>query len=368
MKPWVEDIIQALENLGGKAHRRDIINEVRRIRTEPIPVHLEETIQERIQAYSSDSAHFQNRGDYFKKIGNGIWALRDQAEQHINIIAQAPKSNASNHHVSRLEASNFENNRSNNSWVVDIVQALISLGGEAHRKQIIEEVKRIRTEPLPVRLEETVQRTIQNNSSDSKGFKGNDLFQKMGNGFWKLRDQDVASLSPSPSPRKKPLVNIHNSPPESSEEIANILRTIKEYRDYFDPESPNWREYIATLFQILGFSTENENTVLMKLHLMGSDDHIVAIVWNMSPGEDPENAWSSIGYEKRVFPYMAESLNTQWIVVTNGLYLKIIRFKGKKVIQKFFWQDFDTIVHQVQLDTFYQIFKVFSLIKSDSNQ
>lgn len=235
-------------------------------------------------------------------------------------------------------------------WVEDIVQALINLGGEAHRKEIIQEVKRIRTGPLPLRLEETVQRTIQNNSSDSKGFKGNDLFQKLGDGFWKLRDEDVANLSTSPSPKKKPAITVHNRPPESSEEITNILRTIKEYRDYFDPESPNWREYIATLFQIFGFSTKNEETVLMELHLMGSNDNLRAIAWNICPGDDPDNMWSSTAFEKKVFPYMAESFNTQWIVVTNGLYLKIIRFKGNKKVRVFFWQDFDAIVHQEQLD------------------
>lgn len=366
MKPWVEDIIKALENLGGQAHRRDIINELRRIRTEPLPLHMDETFQERIQAYSSDSAHFQNRGDYFKKIGNGVWALRDQAEQQIYTNAQVPKSSASNHHVSRVKVPTFENNSATNSWVVDIVQALTNLGGEAHRKEIIEEVKRIRTEPLPLRLEETIQRTIQNNSSDSKGFKGNDLFQKMGDGFWRLRDQSLASLATSPSPKKKPNVSVHNSPPQSSEEITNILRTIKEYRDYFDPESPNWRDYIAALFQILGFSTKNENIVPMKLHLLGSDDHIVAIVWNMSPGEDPENLWSSTDFENAL-SIIAESFHTPWVVVTNGVYLKIIQFNRKRVMQRFFWQYFDTVVIQEQFETFNQIFKVISLIKSDSN-
>ena len=367
MKTWVEDIIQALENLGGQAHRRDIFNEIRRIRTEPIPIHLEETVQERIQAYSSDSAHFQNRGDYFKKIGNGIWALRDQAKQHRLVVAQVPKSKASNQQVSRMKASTIEKSSSTNSWAVDIVQALINLGGEAHRKEIIEEVKRIRMQPLPLRLEETVQRTIQSNSSDSKGFKGNDLFQKMGDGFWKLRDQDAANLSTSPSPKKKTPVTVHNRPPESSEEITNILRTIKEYRDYFDPASPNWREYIATLFQILGFSTEIENTALMKLRLMGAVNNLRAIVWNLRPDEDPENVWSSFDFEN-VLSILAESHHTPWVMVTNGVYLKIIQFKGKRVLQRYFWQNFDAVVCQEQMDTFYQIFKVFSLIKSESNQ
>ena len=188
----------------------------------------------------------------------------------------------------------------------------------------------------------------------------------MGDGFWKLRDQDAANLSTSPSPKKKTPVTVHNRPSESFEEISNILRTIKEYRDYFDPESSNWIECIATLFQIFGFSTKNEENVLMELHLMGSADYLKAISWNMNPGEDPENMWSSSEFEK-VFSIMAESHHTPWVVVTNGVYLKVIKFKGKRVLQRYFWQNFDTIVCQEQIDTFYQIHKVFSLIKSESN-
>lgn len=364
MKPWVEDIIQALENLGGQAHRRDIINELRRIRTEPLPLHLDETFQERIQAYSSDSAHFQNRGDYFKKIGNGIWALRDQVEQHKIIVVQDPKNNASTHQVSRVKVSTFENNKSNNSWVVDIVQALTNLGGEAHRKEIIEEVKRIRTGPLPLRLEETIQRTIQNNSSDSKGFKGTDLFKKMGNGVWKLRDIGVDIQPLSPSPRKKSGTQSNNRPPESLEEIASILRTIKEYREYYDPKSPNWREYIASLFQILGFSTDNVHPLVMKLHAIGSNEHVKALVWNTYQEDDREVFWLSEEWEK-IAVGIAEVNITNWMLVTNGLYLKMIQYKGRKVFKKFFWQEFDTIVCQEQIDTFYQIYKVFALIKAD---
>jgi hypothetical protein len=253
MKPWVEDIIEALKNLGGQAHRRDIFNEVRRIRTEPIPLNLEATVQERIQAYSSDSAHFQNKGDYFKKIGNGIWSLRDQ---------------------------------------------------------------------------------------------------------------NVVHLPTSSSPRKKSAFTSENKPLESFEEITSVLRTIKEYRDYYDPKASNWRKYIASLFQILGFYTEDEESVLNKLYLMGSTDNLRAIAWNMCPGDDPNNMWSSTAFEKNVFQHMAESFKTQWIVVTDGLYLKIMRFKGNKKVQVFFWQDFDTTVCQEQIDSFYQIYKVFSLIKS----
>lgn len=87
-------------------------------------------------------------------------------------------------------------------WVDDITQALINLGGSAHRKEILEEVKRIRSEPPPKSIIRIIQRTIQDHSSDSEGFnKANlekDLFfsvRGIGEGYWGLRNfkPDLAS-------------------------------------------------------------------------------------------------------------------------------------------------------------------------------
>jgi len=38
---------------------------------------------------------------------------------------------------------------------------------------------------------------------------------------------------------------------DSSETIANFLNTIKEYRDYAHPDSPEWREYIKVFFHVM---------------------------------------------------------------------------------------------------------------------
>lgn len=95
-------------------------------------------------------------------------------------------------------------------WVDDITQALKNLDGIAHRKEIIEEVKRIRSEPLPKSIIQTVQRTIQNHSSDSTTFNTanleKDIFfsvQGIGSGYWGLRDfkhdssNDIEDVDPT---------------------------------------------------------------------------------------------------------------------------------------------------------------------------
>jgi hypothetical protein len=54
MATWVEDIVQALRNLGGQATLNQIYDEVKRIRTEPLPANYQASIRERIEAHSSD--------------------------------------------------------------------------------------------------------------------------------------------------------------------------------------------------------------------------------------------------------------------------------------------------------------------------
>ncbi|MFZ6862985.1 HNH endonuclease [Undibacterium sp. Ji67W] len=77
-----------------------------------------------------------------------------------------------------------------NRWIDDICIALANLGGIAHRTDLLNEIKRIRPLPHPEKIEETVQSTIQNHSSDSKSFKGEDLIYSVkgiGSGIWGLR-------------------------------------------------------------------------------------------------------------------------------------------------------------------------------------
>jgi hypothetical protein len=55
MATWVEDIVQALENLGGQAPLSQIYAEVKKIRKEPLPRTYTASIRERIESHSSDS-------------------------------------------------------------------------------------------------------------------------------------------------------------------------------------------------------------------------------------------------------------------------------------------------------------------------
>jgi len=78
MPRWIDDICSALENLGGIAHRSDLLAEVKRIRPGPHPKSIEMTVQGAIESHSSDSARFRGTDLLYsvKGIGSGVWGLR----------------------------------------------------------------------------------------------------------------------------------------------------------------------------------------------------------------------------------------------------------------------------------------------------
>ncbi|MEZ7188539.1 hypothetical protein NO991_11840 [Pseudoalteromonas sp. DY56-GL22] len=83
MASWEQDIITALENLGGVASYDDIHDEIERIITD-LPETLKAVIRRRIQDLSSDSNGFKQGKDLFYSVnglGAGVWGLRNSLEQ-----------------------------------------------------------------------------------------------------------------------------------------------------------------------------------------------------------------------------------------------------------------------------------------------
>jgi len=76
MKTWLEDIVTALENLGGQAPLRDIYSEVSKIREQPLPKSWKEVLRATIQYNSPDSEIFRGI-EYFRKVDKGIWKISD---------------------------------------------------------------------------------------------------------------------------------------------------------------------------------------------------------------------------------------------------------------------------------------------------
>ncbi|EOB3575002.1 HNH endonuclease [Vibrio vulnificus] len=78
MASWEQDIVTALENLGGIASYDDIHDEIEKIRTD-LPETWKAVIRRRIQDLSSDSNGFKQGKDLFYSVnglGAGVWGLR----------------------------------------------------------------------------------------------------------------------------------------------------------------------------------------------------------------------------------------------------------------------------------------------------
>jgi HNH endonuclease len=82
------------------------------------------------------------------------------------------------------------------SWVQDIVSAFQNLGGTAHYGDLYEEVSRIRGGELPPSWQAIIRQSVESHSSDSRNFRGNDLFYSVrgiGSGYWGLRDRVLST-------------------------------------------------------------------------------------------------------------------------------------------------------------------------------
>ena len=80
------------------------------------------------------------------------------------------------------------------SCLESIKKAFVNLDGEAKYEDLYPEIKKIRLNQnlsLSSQWKASVRRTIEDHSSDSANYRGNDVFQKLGYGYWGLRDNNL---------------------------------------------------------------------------------------------------------------------------------------------------------------------------------
>jgi len=243
-----------------------------------------------------------------------------------------------------------------------IVKALKNLGGKGTLKEIFGELQQInpspRTWPGEVRL------TIEANSSDSRSFKGEDLFRRDGNGVWALRNWEGKKSAP-PSIREVIIQkSVNYSIPDSIETISSYLQTIKEYREYYNPASPGWVEYIREFFHVMGFRTEDLDPRHIFLKEMVGRDSVKAIVGILDPGKNFEEMTPGMNQESRLLT-LAGQYNVSWGIFTDGLQLRVINYHSPRGQGIFFWPDLEEIIENQKLERFFPVFEIFSAIKDN---
>lgn len=79
MGTWAQDIVEAVERIGGSGTYEQIYASVAAVRSEPLPGSWKQIVQRQIQDLSSDSSGFKGGKDLFfsvSGIGSGVWGLR----------------------------------------------------------------------------------------------------------------------------------------------------------------------------------------------------------------------------------------------------------------------------------------------------
>ena len=105
---WIDDIKQAILNIGGTGHYSEIYREIERIRKD-LSGDWHAVVRRTIQQNSSDSQSWlENRDMFFSVdgIGKGVWGVRDLIDITNNILNQPPidysTANRTKYSISRL--------------------------------------------------------------------------------------------------------------------------------------------------------------------------------------------------------------------------------------------------------------------------
>ena len=148
--------------------------------------------------------------------------------------------------------------------------------------------------------------------------------------------------------------------PDSIDTIINLHKTIKEYREYSDPSSPTWINYVQEFYHLMGFHTEYYNQRIMILRGLGDVvNSPPAILLGISlPQESidkivPWLNWTSL------LSITASTLNIGWGILTNGFEFKIVNFGNKDFENIYFWANLEKIIKEGSDDSFLTIYKVF---------
>jgi hypothetical protein len=268
------------------------------------------------------------------------------------------------------------------TWVEDIIQALKNLGGHGTLNQIYDEVVQIRTEELPSTYKSSVRDKLESYSSDSALYKGLDIFKKIDKGVWGLRDINI-NFEETLIQKNKLNKSIHkNQKMMEMDEYQHIFKTILDYRSYSDPEQPGWHDYIEELFNILGYTLEPlmSNEILWNklrgqglysffnlppdepklwlMNLIGDQKYPKALVGIALPADDfeyfiPGFRW--VGH----LSFSARAIKIKWIILTNGLIIKIWSVQNLKIWQVY---EIEKIIRSENIQEFKSLYDKLFLV------
>lgn len=84
MATWLEDVVKAFNEIGGKGDYITIYKKVKEIRRNSLPASWQSIIRYTIETNSSDSDAYLRKNDLFYTVhgkGSGVWGLRNYKKE-----------------------------------------------------------------------------------------------------------------------------------------------------------------------------------------------------------------------------------------------------------------------------------------------
>jgi hypothetical protein len=246
--------------------------------------------------------------------------------------------------------------------VNQILQALQNLGGQATSNAVIEEIENIRATPLT--LKERKNLRVYLHIYSSKGRSNRETaFQKIRPGLWALNNHGQASSTRFKPAQDQTEKAVFIPVTVDDEVVINALKTIKEYRDYYEPNSTSWFTYILEIFHILGFSTQQKDARLISIHEMGESQTPKALIAYSFPYEDFQEIYPGLSWESYLL-FAANYHQVEWGILTNGLAIRMINYRTQKNTLSSFEGNLDEIIARENLESFYRFYLALLRIKN----
>jgi len=158
----------------------------------------------------------------------------------------------------------------------------------------------------------------------------------------------------------------YNNTTDTYEKINSSLETIKDYRDYRNPESDDWDNYSKEVFHALQYGIEEVLPHVFKAYDLTSKRNAFAILILIKPDSDLENIRPGFKWNNYLF-YLGKFHHVQFGIISDGLIVKIFNFENEDYANSFLWVDLDYIIRNQKEDDFYKLYSVFSSIREIEN-
>lgn len=150
---------------------------------------------------------------------------------------------------------------------------------------------------------------------------------------------------------------------DSVESLTNLLQTIKQYRDFSNPDDSTWFEYIREFFNTLGLNTQNIAPRLIGLHSFGAIRKNFALACLVGPKESFDEIAYGIDWKSYLY-YASRFYKIDWVILTNGLKFVVLNFGNDSIAQEAFRCELDEIIKNNDTASFFTLYKLLSVISN----